>query len=110
MTPRLNREDAVFFISTLRLYRAFAASMSPSSSFWVPRSRHWFACTSAGSEAVECGVVDVAKPAMNGEQAARKLRARQNTYVVLGNRSGAIGECCGGRGRREARPRTERVA
>ena len=83
MTPRLNREDAVFFISTLRLYRAFAASMSPSSSFWVPCSRHWFACTSAGSEAVECGVVDVAKPGVNDEQASRRLRARQSAYVLL---------------------------
>lgn len=108
MTPRLNREDAVLFISTLRLYRVFAASMSPSSSFWVPCSRHWFACTSAGSKAVECGVVDVAKPEIDG-QVARELRARQNTYVVLRNRSGG-GERrrCGERGHREARPRTER--
>lgn len=39
-----------------------AAWTSPSSSFWVPCSRHWSASVSAGSDVVECGVVEVAKP------------------------------------------------
>ena len=42
--------------------RTLAACTSPSSSFWVPSSRHCIASTSAGFTADDVAVVDVAHP------------------------------------------------
>lgn len=65
MTPRLNSELALRFISALLWYKALAACTSPSSNFAVPCSKQRKASISAGSDAVEWGVTEVAQPRVN---------------------------------------------